>query len=158
MKPPRLTITQTADAKVTRPRIPMARLRQILVQALGDHGIHGRCALSVRYVNDATARTLHAEHFDDPTTTDVMTFPDGGYDPANGTLLLGDLAVCVDVARREAVLRKRPISDELTLYILHGVLHLLGYDDRTAPKRRIMWQRQRELLASVGIPLEAEPS
>jgi len=158
MKPPRLTITQTCDAKISCPRLAMTRLRQILVQALGEHGIHGRCALSIRYIDDATARTLHADHFDDPTTTDVMTFPDGGYDPANGTLLLGDLAVCVDVARREASLRMRPVGDELTLYILHGVLHLLGYDDRTAAKRRVMWQRQRELLASVGITLEAEPS
>jgi probable rRNA maturation factor len=87
-----------------------------------------------------------------------MTFPDGSADPASGRLLLGDLAVCVDVAAREAKARGRPLADELTLYCLHGLLHLIGYDDVTAAKQKRMWNAQRRLLASEGIVIEATPS
>ena len=112
--------------------------------------------ITVLFTSDQRAAELHGLHFNDATTTDVMTFPDGSCDPT-GILQIGDLAVCVPVAKREALSRKRPFADELTLYILHGVLHLLGYDDRTQRSLKAMWAEQRRLLAQVGIPLEAKP-
>jgi probable rRNA maturation factor len=115
-------------------------------------------ALTILLVADAEAAELHGAHFADPTTTDVMTFPDGSRDPASGRLLLGDLAVCVDVAAREAAARGRPVADELTLYCLHGLLHLVGYDDVTPAEQQRMWKAQRRLLAAEGIPLELRPS
>jgi probable rRNA maturation factor len=137
---------------VTMPRFDRERVRSVVVAALkGQVG-----TLTVLFVSDKRATELHRQHFNDPTTTDVMTFPDGSPDPQGGTLL-GDLAVCVPVARREARKRKRPMADELTLYILHGVLHLLGHDDLDERSRRAMWAAQRRLLARVGIALEAEP-
>lgn len=115
-------------------------------------------ALTILLVADAEAAELHGQHFADPTTTDVMTFPDGSDDPASGRRLLGDLAVCVDVAEREARTRGRPLADELTLYCLHGLLHLIGYDDITPAKQQRMWKAQRRLLAAEGIIIEARPS
>ena len=115
-------------------------------------------ALTILLVADAEAAELHSTHFADPTTTDVMTFPDGSDDPASGRRLLGDLAVCVDVAEREARTRGRPLADELTLYCLHGLLHLIGYDDITPAKQQRMWKAQRRLLAAEGIIIEARPS
>jgi probable rRNA maturation factor len=67
---------------------------------------------------------------------------------------LGDLAVCVDVAAREGSARERSTGEELTLYCLHGLLHLTGYDDITTKKQATMWQAQRCLLAKVGIVIE----
>lgn len=155
---PRVRITWVVDPGVRRPRLGVGRLTALLGRALAESGPSGVVLLSVRLVDDATAAALHGEHFSDPTTTDVMTFPDGSWDPGSGALLLGDLAVCVDVARREAKARGRSVADELILYILHGVLHLLDYDDRTPAQRARMWARQRELLATIGIALEEQPS
>ncbi len=139
-------------------RLDRARLRRVLDSALAESAhADEACSLTVRLVGDAESRRLHADHFADPTPTDVMTFPDGGPDPATGRLHLGDLAVGVGVARREAAARGRDAGDELTLYILHGLLHLLGYDDVTSAKRRRMWAAQRRLLAAEGIIIEAQP-
>jgi rRNA maturation RNase YbeY len=146
------------DAGLTVPRFGRARARALLERALIDAGHQGRHLLTVRLVDDVTACELHRDHFNDPTTTDVMTFPDGDQDPASRCLRLGDLAVCVDVARREASARGRTVADELTLYILHGMLHLLGYDDMDDDSRQIMWDEQRRLLATIGIPLEERPT
>jgi probable rRNA maturation factor len=113
-----------------------------------------RASLTILLVGDQESARLHAQHFNDPTTTDVMTFPDGSANPATGILHLGDLAVCVDVAAREGTSRGRSTGDELTLYCLHGLLHLIGYDDVTPKKQARMWQAQRRLLAKVGIGIE----
>lgn len=149
-----LVITGTA-----RPiRLDRRRVARLLTAALAESAWADEdCSLNVLLVGDAASRRLHADHFNDPTPTDVMTFPDGSRDPATGRLLLGDLAVGVGVARREAEVRGRDAGDELTLYILHGLLHLLGYDDVTAAKRRRMWAAQRRLLAVEGIIIEPAP-
>jgi probable rRNA maturation factor len=145
------------DRSGRKPRLNQARLQRVLDAALAGARISD-AALTILLVADAESAALHGEHFADPTTTDVMTFPDGSADPASGRLLLGDLAVCVDVAEREARARVRPLADELTLYCLHGLLHLVGYDDVTPAKQLRMWKAQRRLLAAEGITLELRPS
>ncbi len=136
-----------------RPRYGRARLQRVLDAAAKEAGIR-RASLTILLVGDEESAALHSQHFDDPTTTDVMTFPDGSQNPATGILHLGDLAVCVDVAAREGAARDRSTGDELTLYCLHGLLHLIGYDDVTPAKQKRMWQAQRRLLAKVGIAIE----
>lgn len=135
------------------------RLQQLLELALSESS-HAKkpCALTVLLVDDNESARLHALHFKDPTPTDVMTFPDGTVNPRDERLLLGDLAVGIDVARREAAIRKRSVGDEVTLYILHGLLHLLDYDDQTTSQQRRMWKTQKRLLEKVGIDLEDMPS
>jgi len=155
----RCRITYAAEG-TPLPRFDRGRVRTVVEAALAAAGgpvpEHG-WLLSVLLVGEARSGELHDLHFADPAPTDVMTFPDGTPDPESGRVHLGDLAVCVAVARVEAARRKRPMADELTLYILHGVLHLLGHDDHEVRARRRMWRAQRALLADVGIALEAEP-
>ena len=153
---PRCRLT-LIDRSGRKPRLNRARLQRVLDAALAGARIRDG-ALTILLVADAEAAELHGAHFDDPTTTDVMTFPDGSRDPRTGLLLLGDLAVCVDVATREAAARGRPMADELTLYCLHGLLHLIGYDDVTPAKQQRMWKAQRQLLAKERITIEARPS
>lgn len=145
-------IDETGRAPLDRERIQRVVDAAIASDDLGD------CALTVIVIDDAESARLHQEHFGDPDTTDVMTFPDGSPNPETGHTHLGDLAVCVDVAQRCAAERGRQTADELTLYVLHGVLHLLGYDDVDAGDQATMWAEQRRLLVTVGIALEAEPS
>jgi probable rRNA maturation factor len=139
-----------------RARPDLARIQAVVDAAVISDGL-GLCALTVLIVDDAESSRLHQLHFAAPETTDVMTFPDGSEDPESGRTHLGDLAVCLNVAERAAAERGRNPSDELTLYILHGVLHVLGYDDLDADDQALMWSEQRRLLALVGIALEEHP-
>ena len=138
-------------------RVDLAQVQTVVDAALAGDGMQD-CVLTVLLVGEAGSAELHRVHFSNPEPTDVMTFPDGGADPDSGRTHLGDLAVCVDVARREAHERGRETSAELTLYILHGLLHLLGFDDEDPRDQLEMWAVQRRLLATVGIDLEPEPS
>ncbi len=120
--------------------------------ALVEDGLK-RCLLVVALVDDAASAALHREHFGDPAPTDVMTFPDGTTDPETGRRRLGDLAVGFGVAQRVSNRRRRPIGEEIALYVLHGLLHLLGHDDRDPADRRAMWVRQSEILRPLGISI-----
>lgn len=77
--------------------------------------------------------------------TDVISF-DLTNTPPDPKHLVAELIVCSDVAIREAKKRKLAASNELLLYILHGLLHVIGYDDQTPADRKIMHKRQDHLL------------
>lgn len=89
--------------------------------------------LSLVFLNDADLAKLHGDFLADPTTTDVITFEG---DPAFG--LAGEICVSVDTAAAYARAHDRPFAGELALYVIHGWLHLAGYDDLQPAKKRLM--------------------
>jgi probable rRNA maturation factor len=79
----------------------------------------------------------------------VLTFPletDG-----RGRAVAGEVVACVPVARREAARRDIPVEHELLLYIIHGILHLSGFDDRTDRACRSMHRAEDRILRRLGI-------
>ncbi len=129
------------------------RIQIAVDAALARDRLRGR-ALGVALVAPAASAALHRRHFQVGGRTDVMSFPDGTDDPETGRVRLGDLAVCPAVAVAAARRLGRRAEDEVTLYILHGVLHLLGHDDHDAQDRAAMWAEQRRCLARAGIELD----
>lgn len=85
---------------------------------------------------------LHARFLDDPSPTDVITFPG---DPLAGSA--GEICVCADVARDYAAAHGHDFLKELALYLAHGYLHLAGLDDTTPGARRRMRTAERQALA-----------
>jgi len=89
--------------------------------------------LSLVFLTDSALAQLHADFLADPTTTDVITFEG---DPAAG--VAGEVCVSVDTAAAYAKKHRHDFATELTLYLVHGWLHLAGYDDLKPAKKRIM--------------------
>ena len=135
--------------------VEIDRIRRVVDAALAADGAAGR-SLGVALVDAAESGRLHGESHGDPEPTDVITWPDGAPDPETGTIRLGDLAVCPDVARAAAARLGRRPEDELTLYVLHGVLHLLGYDDIDDADRAALWAEQARCMALIGVPIADE--
>lgn len=128
-------------------------LAQLLDHACADAGID-HAALTILLVDRSTSDDLHQTHFGVAGETDVMTFPDGSTDPLTNRTQLDDLAVCPQVAIDVAADRGRRAEEEVLLYALHGLLHLLDYDDTTDAERNRMWAAQRRLLAMVDMTLD----
>jgi probable rRNA maturation factor len=107
--------------------------------------------LSLVFMNDAALAQLHADFLDDPSTTDVITFEG---DPMLGTA--GEICVSADTAAAYAKEHGRDFNTELTLYLVHGWLHLAGYDDLVPAKKRAMRRAEaramRELLRAKTVP------
>ncbi len=89
--------------------------------------------LSLVFLTDPALAKIHADFMDDPTATDVITFAG---DPAAG--LAGEVCVSADTAHLYARQHQRDFAEELTLYLVHGWLHLAGYDDLQPAKKRRM--------------------
>ncbi len=136
-------------------------LHEGLAQAIALAGVTaGRLEVSV--IDDAEMQRLHAEHCDDPDTTDVLTFDlrDHAGDPGAGnaeipdqpvTTIDGDIMICRDEAERQAAIRGHDARTELLLYAVHGLLHLLGEDDHDEAAYQRMHEREDALLSQMGL-------
>ncbi|MBI2814329.1 MAG: rRNA maturation RNase YbeY [Opitutae bacterium] len=89
--------------------------------------------LSLVFLTDPALAKIHGDFMADPTATDVITFAG---DAAAG--LAGEICVSADTARAYARAHRRDFSAELTLYLVHGWLHLAGHDDLPPAKKRRM--------------------
>lgn len=130
------------------PRLRLDRRRLAAAVAVLDaraEDFRGGCPpgeLSLVFLSDAALARLHADFMDDPTPTDVITFAG---EAAAG--LAGEICVSVDMAARVARERKSGFAAELTLYLVHGWLHLAGYDDLRPAKKRRMRAAERRAMA-----------
>jgi len=101
--------------------------------------------LSVAFLTDPALTRLHADFLDDPSRTDVITFP-----PATpGHEQAGEICISVDTARTYAAQHDHAFAEELTLYLVHGYLHLAGYDDHAPLTRKQMRGAERQALAAL---------
>lgn len=97
--------------------------------------------LSIVFVDDSAIATIHAQFMDDPSPTDVITFP-----PEPQMQSAGEIIVSVDHARTRAAELNLPFARELALYLVHGWLHLCGFDDRNDADRKAMRTAEATLL------------
>jgi probable rRNA maturation factor len=101
--------------------------------------------LSLALVGDSEIRKLNAKYREKDYATDVLSFPAAETLP--GPLpLLGDVVISVDKARAQAKERGRTLKEELTTLLIHGIMHLLGYDhERSARDARVMRRLERKI-------------
>jgi len=107
--------------------------------------------LSLVLVSDAVMRRLNRDWRGKDRPTDVLSFAqrEGAGGAPRG--LLGDVVISVDTARRQAAERAAPLAHELDRLLIHGVLHLLGYDHERSPtEARRMQRRERQLARRLG--------
>jgi probable rRNA maturation factor len=107
--------------------------------------------LSVLLTNDATIHELNLQHRQKDRPTDVLAFPldERGEDPERRWL--GDVVISIDTALRQATSRKRELVLEVRFLLAHGLLHLIGYDHDTRPRKREMDAAARRLVRSAPI-------
>lgn len=118
---------------------------------LGAHKIL-RCPLreiSLAILPAKDMATLHKEFLNQSGPTDVLTF-EFDHDP-RGRATSGEIVICSTVAKATARRLDHPLADELLLYAVHGLLHLSGFDDRTAGAFAAMHEKEDEILCRLGI-------
>jgi probable rRNA maturation factor len=103
--------------------------------------------LSVALVGDKEMRPLNARYRKKNKTTDVLSFPADGAMPLKRALL-GDVIISVEQARRQAKERNNSLKSEMVTLLIHGILHLLGYDhERSRRRAKVMAHMEQKLLS-----------
>jgi probable rRNA maturation factor len=123
-------------------RIPRARVRSAAARALLAVGRAGQ-ELHLTFVDDAGIRRLNQRFRGVRRRTDVLAFP-------LDAPLLGEIIISAEAARRQAGRLGVPVALELALLVTHGVLHLVGYDDRERLEARLMHEREHQILTGSG--------
>jgi probable rRNA maturation factor len=117
--------------------VDAAGLADVAREALQGEGL-ARAELSLSFVDDDEIARLHERYLGEPGPTDVLSFPLGDVDE-DGVRIVGDVVVAPSVAARN---NPADPAGELRLLVVHGVLHLLGYDHEADGDRARMWERQ----------------
>jgi len=131
-------------------RVPvsLSRLRGLGRRALVALGRSDR-EVHVSVVDDREIRRLHARYLGRRRATDVIAFNLEGPAPSP---LLGEVVISAETAARQSRRVGVPVSLEIDLLLVHGILHLAGWDDQTSADARRMHEREREILAAARRP------
>jgi probable rRNA maturation factor len=120
-------------------RLPLAQIRRVIQKVLQTETADCR-EIYVYFVSEREIAALHGKFFNDPTPTDCISFP-------IDRETLGEIFVCPRTAFRYAAKYKKDPVQETILYVIHGILHLLGYDDLDPKKRRVMRKMEKKCMA-----------
>ena len=139
-------------AETYRKQVAEEMLRRA-AQACLDEAGNADAELTLVVSDDETVRTLNRAYRGVDAPTDVLAF--GGTVPdfinaPDSTPYLGDVVISYPRAVEQATGRHTP-AEELALLVVHGVLHLLGYDHATPQEKQAMWAKQAMILAQLGL-------
>ena len=134
--------------------VDVDRWAGLVGDVLANEGLSGRpVEVHVHFVDESAIEDLNREHMGGSGPTDVLAFPvdDPAMVPDGIPVLLGDVVVCPSVAARQAPTHAGDFDSEVSLLIVHGVLHLLGHDHAEPVEAEAMQAREREHLARYGM-------
>jgi len=131
----------------TQHRVPVKRLTAAARTVLTGEGIQ-RGTLSIAVVDDKTIRRLNRQYLQHDYATDVLSF----LLDAGPQRVEGEVIVSADTAARKAPRYAWPAAHELLLYVIHGTLHLVGYDDTSPAAAQAMRAREQHYLDVLQVP------
>lgn len=145
-------MTLRIDVQVagTRSGLPgVAKFRHWARSALA--GRRRDAELSIRIVDSAESRALNRRYRGQDKATNVLAFP-AELPPELALPLLGDLVICREVVEAEAVAQAKPPDAHWAHMVIHGTLHLVGFDHETTAEAEAMEALEAEILAELGWP------
>ena len=129
-------------------------LSEVMVRALSEEGLSEPVTVGLLITDDDSIRRLNLQYRGKDSTTDVLAFgmgesSDGFVSPPSMPPHLGDLVVSYPRAASQAAEYGHSVQAKLDRLVVHGVLHLLGYDDQSRQERESMWRRQEAILQAI---------
>ena len=123
-------------------------MRRVARAVLEGEGVTD-AEISLAFVDNATIHRLNKRYLDHDEPTDVLSFPLG---EARAGWLSGELVIGAEVAKTQAEARGHDVQAELALYVIHGLLHLCGEDDKSPSAAAAMRERERYYLRQLELP------
>ena len=120
--------------------VPLDKMRRLARRAVKRLCIRRRGTMAIAFVDSRTMRALNKQFKRHDWDTDVLSFR---YD---GERVAGEVLIAPRQAKRYAAAHRIPYLDELSRYVVHGILHWTGLDDRTTAQRRAMRRAEDQLL------------
>ncbi len=113
--------------------------------------------ITIAIENDEQLLALNQQFLGIAAPTDVLSFPSDEVDPDTGNIYLGDIIISLPTATQQAQIAGHPVENEMQLLVIHGMLHLLGYDHTTPETKMEMWAIQARFLNHLGVEIKRLP-
>ncbi len=165
MTRPGLRLQLNLEVTPARGEVPRALLRALISAALDQENLDAPAEVSLTITDDERIQAMNRQYRHVDAPTDVLSFPllsdddlagAGDFVTApDGLIHLGDVVVSLPRAREQAAEYGHPLKREVGYLVVHGVLHLLGYDHDTEADQRRMRQREEEVLAAADLARHA---
>ena len=107
--------------------------------------------ITIVLTDDRQLHELNLDYLGVDAPTDVLSFPASETDPETGAAYLGDIVLSIPRAAAQAQAAGHPVEAEAQLLVVHGTLHLLGYDHATDEEKAVMWAEQAKVLERLGL-------
>ncbi len=121
--------------------IPKVRIRNMIFKILKGEGFDKSGCINLCFTDNILIKKFNARFLKTNQATDVLAFNLSGK-KAKGDFL-ADIAISTDSAISNALIFKTTAKDELLLYVTHGILHILGFDDHTKSQTRLMRKKEK---------------
>ena len=146
MKPS--SVVTDVSSTVRQPGISPSRVRHLVAAALNHERVRN-AMISVAFVGRSSIARINREYLRHEGPTDVISF--GLTREVRGAPAVGDIYICPEIARQNARRNGVAVSEELARLVVHGTLHVLGYDhpEDDSRMRSPMWKKQEKILASI---------
>ncbi|MFZ9283846.1 MAG: rRNA maturation RNase YbeY [Candidatus Nanopelagicales bacterium] len=136
----------------TNSEVDLQSISQLATFAMSRMKIHPQADLSIIFVDEDSIAELNKRWMDETGPTDVLSFPmdelrPGDDSEVSADSLLGDIVICPQVAATQAVSAGKPVAEEIQLLLVHGFLHLLGFDHAEPAEHQRMFALQDQILA-----------
>jgi probable rRNA maturation factor len=141
-----VTVVVADEREVDDTPIDLDRWSSLADTVIVAEGVEGE--LTLTFVDDTEIASLNAEFMGKTGPTDVLAFPLDDEPMSGVPTLLGDVVVCPAVAARQFADHAGTLDDELALLVVHGILHVLGYDHADDTEAEVMRHRELELLVA----------
>lgn len=140
------------QAAINEPSLPsLPQLTHWVSCVFAHHADDQRREVTIRFVDENESQTLNRDYRGNNKPTNVLSFPFES-PPGIELPLLGDLVICHAVVAQEASEQGKPLEHHYAHMVVHGILHLMGYDHMDDQEAEEMEQFERELLAELNIP------
>ena len=140
----------------SKSKFPNELLERAAQAALKNRSSFLEADLAIVLTDDKKIQKLNRDYLGIDAPTDVLSFPaseTGGseFDPETGARYIGDIVISLPYAARSAEKAGHALEAEVQLLVVHGVLHLLGYDHAAPKEKSKMWKAQAQILATLGL-------
>jgi probable rRNA maturation factor len=126
--------------------IERGKIKETVCKVLQSEGVYAKAGISFFFVTDKKIQALNLRYLGQDCPTDVIAFDSSGRDS-----ILADIFISTETALSQARSFKTSVLYELYLYVIHGILHILGYDDLCSKDRAVMRKQEKLFLKALNI-------
>ena len=126
--------------------VPTSEINSLLTFALLELELNLECEINVSFVEDDYMTELHIKWMDEPGTTDVLSFPMDMPETPGEAVTLGDIVISPVVAAEQAKAQGHSIEHEIYILVIHGLLHIIGYDHADKAEEKVMFDLQEKII------------